>query len=383
VRPTLARCLLLLGVLLALPLSARADAPSWPQLGFDAGHSGVQPDETILSTETVGSLRLAWTTPISGRPTLGEPTVDGGMVFVAANSGRRVGLVTAFDATTGLQRWHRTLDGPTTSAPAIASGLVVTTGGSSVSAFDESRGTPVWSTARPGNDGYRGGSLVAPVVSGDRVYAASDLSEMEVFDLQGGALLGQAPVGLQDSRTPTVSGGTVLVGAQAFDAATLAPEWSAVERGNWWPAVTTPAGDLVGSGSAGGHAVVWDAMSDGTPRWALIVADTDVQLVPQAATSSLVYAVVIGAGDHAVTALKTRKGKPRWTTEIPGAAGLSEANGVVYATAADGLYALDAKRGRVLAHVATDEPLVGQPVVAGGRVYASTAHGIAAFTLAR
>ncbi len=379
-RPTPARCVLLLGVLLALPASAHAAAPSWPQLGFEAGHSGVQPDETILSTRSVGGLRLAWTTSISQKPTLGEPTVDGGMVFVAANS-RQVGVVTAFDATTGLQRWHRTLDGPTVSTPAIASGLVLTTGGSSVSAFDESRGTPVWSTARPGSDGYRAGDLIAPVVSGGRVYAASDLSEMEVFDLQDGALLGQAPVSLQDSRTPTVSGGTVLVGAQAFDAATLDPEWSAFERGNWWPAVTTPAGDLVGSGSAGGHAVVWDAVADGTPRWALIIADTDVQLVPQAATRSLVYAVVIGAGDHAVTALKTRKGTPRWTTEIPGAVGLSEANGVVFATAADGLYALDAKRGRVLAHVATDEPLSGQPVVAGGRVYASTAHGVAAFAL--
>ena len=33
---------------------------NWPQYGYDAGHTGCNPYESILSTNTVGTLTLKW-----------------------------------------------------------------------------------------------------------------------------------------------------------------------------------------------------------------------------------------------------------------------------------------------------------------------------------
>ena len=50
----------LVSVLLLLLLPATASAADWPQVGFDGGRSFHNPDEHVLTRQTVPTLSRAW-----------------------------------------------------------------------------------------------------------------------------------------------------------------------------------------------------------------------------------------------------------------------------------------------------------------------------------
>src|SRR5439155_22519263 len=80
------------------PATLQAPSADWPQIGFDAGHSGYNPFETILSPSTVGGLHLRWT-----KSGVSFPVVAKGLLFVA--DGERL---SAFDPHSGALRWQGT-----------------------------------------------------------------------------------------------------------------------------------------------------------------------------------------------------------------------------------------------------------------------------------
>src|SRR6266849_3943927 len=115
---------------LCLPLWLAAGAAGaqtdWLQFDFDAGHSGVNPRESILNTGNVGSLQTLYNVllpgVVDGAPAfLSQVSTPGGvkdLLFVTTRDGR----IVALDAATGGQAWaHKLGAGPnyTTSSPAI------------------------------------------------------------------------------------------------------------------------------------------------------------------------------------------------------------------------------------------------------------------------
>ncbi len=105
-----------------------AQASDWLQFGFDAAHSGVNPDETHLA-DRIGALAQIYAMPLPG-------DVDSAPVFLAAVStaqGTRdllfmttvYGTTLAIDAADGSQVWAQPTSGPApviSSAPAIDPG---------------------------------------------------------------------------------------------------------------------------------------------------------------------------------------------------------------------------------------------------------------------
>lgn len=115
-------------------VAAPAAATDWLQFGFDASHSGVNPDETLLTRDDVGQLGLLYSTPLPARAE-GAPVL---LTAVATPGGSRDvlfltlgnGSLIALDAADGSVLWSRAPASPnacvlddtpcfTSSSPAI------------------------------------------------------------------------------------------------------------------------------------------------------------------------------------------------------------------------------------------------------------------------
>jgi outer membrane protein assembly factor BamB len=104
-----------------------AGASSWPQLGFNAAHTGFNPDETTLSRATVPHVTQTWihNTNVMRNDSPSVPVVADGKVFEVDGDGNLVAL----DASTGLQLWK--FSSPSSipryfTTPIVANGLVYT-----------------------------------------------------------------------------------------------------------------------------------------------------------------------------------------------------------------------------------------------------------------
>ena len=118
----------------ALAVAVPASAADWLQFGFDARHSGVNPDETTISAANVAQLKLLYSATLPGKAE-GAPVL---LTNVTAPSGVKdvlyltlnTGTLIALDAATGAPLWSRTAANPdacvlddtpcfTSSSPAI------------------------------------------------------------------------------------------------------------------------------------------------------------------------------------------------------------------------------------------------------------------------
>lgn len=145
---------------------------SWPQLGFDSGHSGYNPYETILNTSNVANLQQAWSFSTGSNNNAGNVIYANGVLYAASANGR----LFAIDASTGTQLWrYPTGTGYSTSGSVAAtdSGMVFTvctlpkTGDQGMCALNASTGTLLWSYTAPGVTSY---AETAPVVADGNVY---------------------------------------------------------------------------------------------------------------------------------------------------------------------------------------------------------------------
>ena len=198
-------------------------------------------------------------------------------------------------------------------------------------------------------------------LAGQVVYVAVGLSAglstpglIEALNAQTGAVMWRAQT-YTTAGTPVVSGGTLYAGAddgtvRSFDAATGKAGWSftrtaGVSAQSGQDAYVAEANGVVYATSDGGAAYALDAAT-GKQRWLFTLPVGDhVYTVPTLANGLVYFAA--GGLNGAVYALDAATGKPRWT--YPQASGFDGqpvvAGGVVYAGGTATLYALDAQTG--------------------------------------
>jgi outer membrane protein assembly factor BamB len=352
---------------------ARAD---WTQYRFDPAHHGVNPNETILSPATVGSLTVKWRVSVGGGGDA-SATVAGSRVYVVrerANDNDGGGKLYALDKNTGQQLWSFPPDALagdfSTTTPAVANGVVyfgVNRGGPVVYAVNAATGVRIWSHGGPIAQ-----IISSPTVIAGRVYLAFTDGTIRALDAMSGQVIWSVEQDQGAYSSPAVSNGRLYIaihnrGLLALDAATGATLWLSPISGPQW---SSPAVDngRVFVGSRDDHKVyAFDAVT-GQTLWTATTSDW-VNSSP-AVANGVVY---IGneAGD--LYAFNAATGGLIWRKGLSHAGifnGPTVANGVVYAAGEEGkLYAVNAATGRVLFRGSVGGQALASPTVDGGNVY--------------
>ena len=133
---------------------------SWPQLGFDSGHSGFNHDEHIIDGGNVSQLKLAWKVSTGDPFGVGDLVEDGGVVYAATKHGKIVALRTK----DGKLLWTFYTGVVYTTAipsPAVAKGMVFALcalrgKSQGLCAIDTRIGKVVWSYSAGGKAGFPG-----------------------------------------------------------------------------------------------------------------------------------------------------------------------------------------------------------------------------------
>jgi outer membrane protein assembly factor BamB len=385
---------LLMVLALALALTACGWSHNWSQFRADPSHSGVQPFETKINTNNVGTLNLAWTA-LTDDAVVSSPAVANGVAYVGSYDHK----LYAFNATGGDNcsgvfpqfktcppLWTATLAGAVTSSPAVANGVVYVKssafgGIETMYAFDAGGNTncsgspktcaPLWSAI----DGVAGSEIVSsPTIVNGIVYVGSDDGALHVYDAAGiincsgmpktCKPLWTAPISNGTRSSPAVVNGIVYIGNQdgnlyAFDAAgtincsgspkTCASLWSAPTNSRSTAVFSSPAVDhgAVYIGSDHGGLYAFDAAGStncsGTPKiceplWTADTAGYATESSP-AVANGIVYIGSDGAGLYAFDAAgiincsgTPKSCEPLWTAPTIGivASSPAVANGIVY-----------------------------------------------------
>ncbi|GIF40719.1 outer membrane protein assembly factor BamB [Actinoplanes xinjiangensis] len=348
-----------------------APAPAlWDHVGYDAEDSWFNPRETAITASTVRRLVRKWSVRLRSAETCSSfsgPIVAGGRVFVGDLAG-----ITAYDAATGARRWSHDWGGSTeggTPRMAVADGLLVVgyNDCTSVSdpnpvllALDVRNGLRRWSADPPliGTMIVDKGAVLASGtdVSGD--------SRTVAYRVRDGRELWRAPgrrIG-GTSANGTVAG-FAAGGAKAYDITTGTVRWT-VKR-HLLPGAATPAGDTF-YGTGDKERLVAVDVKNGAVRWTALGPS---ELIATDGTR------LYRSDGEAIVALDARTGKQVWRRNLPAYGGQPVvAGGVVYA----GGIALDAARGTV---ITGPPPLGGDLVVTGGVLYQSHEGALTAYTV--
>ena len=397
---------------LASSLCQLASLPSWLMFHQGAGHSGVQPLESILSTTSVKGLKVRWNRGAGTDAIVLPERVRGGTPAEVEITSTAASL-NAYIGTTGAPLWHFSYapDGPValTSAPAASEGTdliyVGFTGKSkhAIDAVHAATGKLAWRVAWPSKGSATctstrssiaapltvAGNLLLGQTTGGCVFALNATTGSTVWVTDG-----TKTVSLKGATAPTefavssklseVIIGTTYTGSPssgrlvALNATSGAYLFSTdrCDSGS-----STPAHDgalVLAAGSRGLCAV---SITKGAIKWtnACAVNSTASPVVTGAT------AIVVGAaksGEAEVCAVSTSSGKLLWSKVVGAASSPTVANGVVYLTSAKpsksapwGMIALNATSGTVL-YASDATTIVTSPAVADGWVY-SGASGFA------
>lgn len=287
--------------------SASSALPSWAMFHYGPDHTGLQPNETLLSTTTVGGLTQRWHK---------AGGTDAAVVPVSGPSGASEDVYTttatklfAYSGTTGVRRWLYTFGagvGPVQNSSGVAISqslqlVYVGFSGSSSTAVDAVRlstGKLVWSAPWP----RKGTSSCAPP-------AASVEAPLTLASSISPEVVGTAA----DNVYGQTSGGCVF----ALNAATGAVVWvtngttTTPVAGQTSPAVEAAAvGGIIGLyvfvGTYAGNLVVLSATTGGVVR--SIPGCGDGESSPAVANG-----VVYSAGSRGLCAVSTNTGAVLWT----------------------------------------------------------------------
>lgn len=193
-------------------------AIDWQQPGFDAGHSGLNPDETVLSPTNAGSLVSLWHFKQRHTAYSIDPATAGSLLYANTDTG----TLLALDADTGNLVWSYTSGALRLSAPVVATGLVFIGVNGTLTALDEATGSLVWSDAGMAGD-------VPPTDANGVLYSVSGTGLWALNAATGASLWNNMAIGTISSP-PAVAGSVLYVGANgklsALDTATGALLWS-------------------------------------------------------------------------------------------------------------------------------------------------------------
>jgi outer membrane protein assembly factor BamB len=334
----------------------------WPQFLAGPQHHGYNPTENVLNVSNVAGLQLLWRTPTLGNNS--SPVLDSGILFVES----QCRYLYALDAATGQPLWvvptgdSKNHFNPT---PAVAQGIVYTGSNDGLYAFEAATGKQIWS-ALPGS------SVESVTVANGLVYAG----ELNAFD----AATGQSVWSVTGISTifsaPAVANGVAYVGSDdgsvyAFDAATGRQIWqSADTEGSIFGSATVANGIVLVQSYRNFFA--FNAVT-GETLWSQNILN-DISASP-AVANGIVY--------EGYYALNPVTGKVLWNAPLGDVwSSAALANGVVYLGDQNfNMYALNAASGEILWTAATDGDIESEPVVANGIVYVTSLDSVYAFGL--
>lgn len=219
-------------------------ATGWPQIGYDAGHTGFNPKETVINSGNVSTLARTKTLSTPGQ--IADPLmVSGGIAYVNSIGAN---ALYAFKVKSGQQLW--TASGTNLDAArgiAVGGGEVFVTCAldgqhSGLCALDAKTGKQLWSWAY---EAYPSSPRSGPAVSGSVVYFEEFQTYgdwLTALDTKTGAVLWQFGYcqnsGICDAlgtNAPAIDGGMIYVGCSlvsglqgicAVDASTGAEVWA-------------------------------------------------------------------------------------------------------------------------------------------------------------
>jgi outer membrane protein assembly factor BamB len=281
--------------------------------------------------------------------------------------------------------WRTTLPGEDQrlSTPAIAPGMAVATGPTTVVRFDPASGAVLW------NIGRAQGAPVPPAIdpaagqNGVIVFTeGNDHGQSGVvgLDASDGSQLWRLPFTKASRSAPTIDGGTVFVGGRdrfvyAVDVATGRLAWKVAVAGevDSSPAVAAGLVYVVGEDRSRGVARLYALdRATGKTAWSYSPAHFSQNVSSPAVAGRTVY---VGFGDSLVRAFDAASGAILWTAQVrldfsPLTSPAVADGGVFVADRQGGLYRLDARTGKRewdFQFDATD--ILGSPLVAGATVY--------------
>lgn len=364
---------------------AWAAAPAeWAQDGYGPGNTRVNPYERIITTRNAGKLRYRWSvlSPVTRSGCLAQspPVVAGRRMFLPDATG-----FAAYDSVTGERLWRRTVAVFDMETPkfAVSGNLLISamdTCGSvsdpdgELAAYDVATGQQRWSVKRDA-------PMYHMVVDRDVVaVGGGDAGEdrVSVYRRTDGKLLwSKAEVEL---KADVSANGRLLLnngkGSVAVDIVTGKELWST--KAAWTVAAADPSGERFIVGDASGRLYALSA-KDGNPVWSVGKVAREDGTASIAVDGTRIYAT---RGSN-LMALSLKDGKKIWDQEF-----LSNplgqpivAGGVVYAPIEDGwLVMRDAGTGRDLEDLPMVSNVHGHAVVAGGRLYVTNGRVLDVFT---
>lgn len=346
-------------VLLALLLPAVLTAQtSWLQIGFDAGQTYFNPDETVLNASNVKNLAVLWQVELYAAGEANSVPMPGLTTYadtIVAGDNGAFPTLSGLDETSGAYVWQ-SLSG--NGAAAISEGVAFSSDlGSQLSAINATNGATVWIANLNGNVfGYP-----VPSTAADGVVLVSDDAgifwainqktgkTLWNYDIQARATY---PAAAANGRAFVCSGGRCFAFNQSGDLL-----WTRCCGGN----------SMIASGT-----MVFASTDEGT-----FAADaaTGQKIWRYRGGSSVAAALANGVlytSGRSITALNAETGAVIWTSPVSTHFPVAVANGVLYAVEGGGtLCAIDARTGATLRQVLTDSPVMG-PIVVNGRVFLGT-----------
>lgn len=381
-----------------LATSIDAKSANWPQLGFDSGHSGYNPNEKTLSPQNVANLTLLWSTAT-------DNAAEG---LVAENGvlyGESGDLLYAMNAATGNIVWSVGGINTAAKAPAVAGAVVLAScstqsQGSGLCGYKAKNGSLVWADLA---NCFACGLISTPTVDGKLTYVeyGTGSTEDEAIAAKTGKLswytsIGNHCPGNGTSNADPVGGGSAYytlgcLGSDnhtsicAFNAQNGTPGWCTALTGSGscgsahTNGVTEAQGALfanvVYSSGCAEQIVALNAKT-GSQEWAVTIpGNNPLGPTQPSVANGVVFDLV---GQNTLEAFSAKNGSVLWTQTAVAqyGQGVSIANGVVYTLCSGqaGLCALSAASGQVLWVSGTGagaDVSATTPVILNGVVYAS------------
>lgn len=224
---------------------------------------------------------------------------DGGRVFVTSGDTLSQ-IITALDVTTGNSVWSATVPGEWFPEPTVAAdGIVYTTNGGYVSAFDETAGAILWQAGIGGTDGI-------VTVTPDGLYGASPCTALDLQPTTGATLwYNNSGCDGGGGATPVAANGLVYApDGISGSSGTIFDSYTGATKGSYSasviPAFSSSAGFFLFNGTLQGIAqsnnqVLWSFAGDGQLATAPIVVNNYVFIGSQ---SGNIYALDAGSGQQ-------------------------------------------------------------------------------------
>lgn len=372
------KIMMVVAALVAASMSTPAHANSWPQDGYDPGHSGYNPAESVINASSVATLKPRWTVkPVVGVPGCQPPPVApivlGDRMFLLDGGG-----ISGYDVKSGKRLWTYRAGYFEGSGISVVNGLILGTelncfsqsdATTNVVAVNPKTGKELWHVAQGWSTDTYAGDAGVFVVSGFCGVCGDAQSGVTAFRVSDGKRLW--------GRENAVLAGPVAAAGKVLLRSTVKDETEAVNIKTGDPVWGAPDISSVHAAS-GGRFFVWSA--------------TGLRAVPTGGGEEL-WRIKGEAGDLAtdgrrvfvasanrINAYRADTGKLAWTRAVPAPSDPIRAGGLLYARSKKSLVILSAATGKPVASGGKYGTLTEHVVVTGGRLFTTNGALVRSYT---